>query len=81
MCSEPGSIYVGATRKEDREARVEAFKESGFLGTFYYAEIENMREAEDALLKEKKFRWNTQTQSNRKEEPGIVYLIVGERHA
>ena len=65
---------------EHLEARIKAYKESGFSGTLYYAEITNMRVAEDALLKQKKFKWNTQTQSNRKEEPGYIYLIIGRRY-
>ena len=78
LCLQAGSIYIGSTCKEDLQARIKAFEESGFQGDFYYAETQNMRQAEDELLKEKP-RWNTQTQSIRKEKPGYVYLIKGRR--
>lgn len=68
--------YTGVTRDQDTmKTRINAHQRSGKSGTIYYRKTTNMMSAEEKYL-EYCCKDNKQGQSNAKEEPGIVYLIV-----
>ena len=80
MCNEYGVIYVGST--EDPEERADQHERNGFSGTMYYAETQNMKQAENKLFDAKKgsYRYSDHQASNQEEEPGYVYLIKGKKY-
>ena len=65
--------YVGTT--VDPQRRRGEQKRDGKMGTMYYTKTENMRKAEDKLLKICNCPENQQRRSNAQEGPGYVYLI------
>ena len=72
-----GSIRVGATKRiEDRRGE---YQRDGYTGKMYYARTENMKLAENKLLRKRKPPDNKQSESNTTEEGGYVYVINGQR--
>ena len=65
--------YVGAT--VDPQRRRGEHERDGITGTMYYTKTENMRQAEDKLLKICNSPENQQRRSNAQEGLGYVYLI------
>ena len=64
------AIYVGAT--DDPHRRLRDHAKEGYSGTMYVARTENMRLAEDKLLKSGSYRYNTQELSNVDEAPIVL---------
>ena len=81
MCDDKGVIYAGSTK--DPEERADQHERNGFSGTMYYAKTQNMRLAENRLLKSRKgdYRYNDHETSNQDEKPGYVYLIKGRKYS
>ena len=60
----------------DPKRRAGEYIRKGLRGTMYYCKTNNMRYAEDRLLKLCSCPENQQRKSNAQEDPGYVYLIV-----
>lgn len=78
LADESGVIRAGATNDIDR--RIAQYEREGYSGEVYFAETNNMRFAENNLLRNFDFRHNVQQSSNALEEPGYVYLIKGKKY-
>ena len=77
LSKERGAIRVGAAK--DPKIRSYGYNREGYVGTMYYAETENMKEAENKLLESKDHRHNVRRRSNVEEKRGYVYVIKGRK--
>ena len=76
LAGQPSNKRVGAT--VNPENRRKQYRSEGYTGTFYYAQVQNMKVAEQMLLKcvgTGNCPRNKQSTSNAPEEPGYVYTI------
>lgn len=83
LCHEDESIYAGSAYKDRLDKRIEEHERNDYSGTVYYRETDNMKKAENKLLKEKPggFPYNIQQESNRQDgESGCVYVISGRKY-
>jgi hypothetical protein len=77
LSQERGAIRAGATI--DPQQRKYGYQAEGYSGVMYYANVDNMRKEENALLQLKQFRHNDHSRSNAQPERGTVYIIKGKR--
>ena len=90
LCHEDEAMYVGSSRKgnmqmneaprDPLENRTGGHEREGYSGTVYYTETQNIKDAEDELLKLRSYPYNKYKLSGQQEEPGYVYLIWGRRY-
>ena len=73
-----GFIRAGST--EDPHRRKKEYEDQGYGGDMFYAKTENMRDAENRLLKARDFRHNAQGKSNANDGPGYIYVIKGRKN-
>ena len=71
------NVRVGSTI--DVEQRAEQYEEDGYSGDMYYAKTDNIRRAEDKLLRFHG-RHNVHKRSGVKERRGYIYVILGKKH-
>ena len=77
LAKNPSNVRVGSTI--DMKQRAVQYEEEGYSGDIFYTKAENMRKAEDKLLKHPG-RYNVQRQSGAKERRGYIYVILGQKH-
>ena len=72
-----GVIRVGAT--SNPKARQASYSSQGYSGTMTVSKTQNMRSAENRMLKSNSYKHNKQRSSNMRGKPGYVYKIKGKK--
>ena len=77
IASGKGAVRSGSTTDVQRRAR--EYQSQGYYGELYYSQTQNMKAAEDKLLKAGPGRHNVQKTSGAQPKPGAAYTIKGAK--
>lgn len=77
IASGRSAVRSGST--VDIQRRVREYQSQGYSGKPYYSRTQNMKAAEDKLLKAGPGRHNVQKTSGAQSKPGTVYTIKGKK--